>query len=232
MAGRLALDQEMKVRPFLLQPMMDKFNIRLLYYDELSPKIKTGESTDVLLWNIVTLYYHEYFEVIDEMKKYYNLNPSIMTSYVNNCINFVFNDMMTFCNEHKIPKPRKEHELIPLPVDLYPIWFNNLEDYIADLTWGNKDKKIMSKEVLPKLLNSFEVYRDVIKTVDFSFKDSNEIYCIIKEILNTNQDKIESYKKGKTTIINVLFGEIMKKSGGKLNTKETKEILESELKKY
>ena len=210
------------------------FNIRVLYYDEATPKLKEGPlTTDVLLWNAIVLYYHEYDEVLDEIKNLLTSTSSFMTSYFNNCCNFISNEMSAFCNEHKVPdlRPWKKGEMISLSIDEYPIWFTNLEDFIADLTWGGKDKKIMMKEVLPKLLNTFEVYSDVIKTVDFSVKDSYEVETIIDEVLNKFPDKVEDYKKGKTGLINMFFGEVMKASGGKLNAKETRQLLESKLNK-
>lgn len=213
-----------------------EFYIRTLYYDEPTPKLKEGYTTDSILWNVITLYYHEYTNVLDDLKESLSntshLISHLMTPYLINCYNFIYNDMATFCNEHKVPDPRpwKQGEMIPLPIDEYPIWFNNLEDFIADITWGKKDKKIMVKEVLPKLLNTFEVYKDVIDTVDFSVKDSAEVEAIIDSVLKSNPDIVDSYKKGKVNLINRLFGEVMKLSGGKIDVKNTRELLEIKLK--
>lgn len=205
------------------------FNIRVMYYEgRNSPGLKEGLSTDILLWNIITLYYHEYTDILDSMKESFKKEP-IIGSFVVNAINFVTNEMATFCNEHKVPDPRpsKAGEMIPLPVDEYPIWLNNLEDFIADLSWGNKDRRIMMKEVLPKMLNTFEVYRDVIESVDFTMADSSEIRLMAQEAINLMPDKIEEYRKGKKGVINAFLGEIMKKSKGKVNAVEAKKILES-----
>lgn len=208
------------------------FNIRALYYDEATPKLKSGPlTTDVLLWNAIVLYYHEYDDVLEEIRSLLTSTSSFMTSYFNNCCNFISNEMSAFCNEHKVPdqRPWKKGEMIPLPIDEYPIWFTNLEDFIADLTWGGKDKKIMMKEVLPRLINTFEVYSDVIKTVDFTVKDSSEIDLIINSVLSKFPEKVEEYKKGKTGLINMFFGELMKASGGKINAKEARQSLENKL---
>ena len=45
------------------------FNIRVLYYEEPTPKLKEGMTSDVILWNVITLYYHEYFEELEEKLK-------------------------------------------------------------------------------------------------------------------------------------------------------------------
>jgi len=208
------------------------FNIRVLYYDELSPKLKDGpHTTDIILWNVITLYYHDYIEELEEFKKDLTGSNHLMAAYFNSCVNFVTNEMSAFCNEHKVPDPRpwKKGEMISLPIDEYPIWFKNLEDFIADITWGKKDKKIMNAEVLPKLLNEFVHYKDIIEIIDFSVKDSAEVGKIIDDVIKNNPDIVENYKKGKTGLINRLFGEVMKASQGKVNVKETKEILELRL---
>ena len=208
------------------------FNLRTLYYNEPTPKIKEGNTTESILWNVITLYYHEYTDVLDEMKKTFSSTSHFMAPYFNNCYNFVMNEMATFCNEHKVPDPRpwKAGEMIPLPIDEYPIWLGNLENFIADLTWGGKDRKIMIKEVLPKLLNEFVLYDDVIAAVDFSVKDSGEVEKVIEDVINANPDIVENYKKGKVGLINKLFGEVMKVSGGKIDVKSTRELLEIKLK--
>lgn len=207
------------------------FNIRVLYYDELSPKLKLGMTTDVILWNVITFYYHECFDELEGLKKSVTSSNHLMAGYMNNCINVVYNEMAAFCNEHKVPDPRpwKKGEMIPLPIDEYPIWFDNLENYIADLTWGNKDKKIMTTQVLPKLINKFVHYSDVIAETDFSVKDSGEVEKIIEEVINSNPDIVENYKKGKVGLINKLFGEVMKASGGKIDVKEARIKLEIKL---
>lgn len=208
------------------------FNIKVLYYDELSPKLKLGMSTDILLWNAIVFYYHECHDELEELKKTLTSSSHFMKDYFNNCINFIINEMAAFCNEHKVPNtnPAKKGELMPLPIDEYPIWFNNLEDFLVDITWGGKDRKIMMKEVLPKLVNTFETYKDAIASVDFSVKDSSEVENIINSVIETNPDIVDNYKKGKLGLINKLFGEVMKLSGGKIDIKEARIILESKLK--
>lgn len=207
------------------------FNIRVLYYDELSPKLKEGFTTDCILWNVITFYYHECFDELEDLKKSVTSSNVFMAPYLNNCINIVYNEMSAFCNEHKVPdtRPHKKGEMMPLPIDEYPIWFNNLEDFIAEITWGNKDKKILMKEVLPKLLNSFVHLKDVIAETDFSVKDSGEVEVIIVGVIRDNPDIVENYKKGKVGLINKLFGEVMKVSGGKIDVKEARRLLEDKL---
>lgn len=208
-----------------------EFNIRVLYYSEPTPKLRIGFTTDDILWNVITLCYHEYFDELEEMKKTFSDSQHFMALYVCNCINFALNEMTSFCNAHKVPSTRhsKKGEMIPLSIDEYPIWFNNLEDFIAELTWGKKNRKIMMTEVLTKMLNKFTTYSEVIESVDFSIKDSSELEFIINEVISKFPDKVNLYKNGKTGLLNMLFGEVMKSSGGKINTGEAKEMLERKL---
>jgi Asp-tRNA(Asn)/Glu-tRNA(Gln) amidotransferase B subunit len=169
--------------------------------------------------------------VLEDMKNRFSSTSHFMAPYFNNCYNFVLNEMSKFCNEHTVPDQRlcKSGEMIPLPIDEYPIWFTNLEDFIVDLTWKKRDRKVMMKEVLPKLLNTFELYKDIIKDIDFSIKDSGEVEKIIEKVINDNPDIVCNYKKGKIGLINKLFGEVMKLSGGKIDVKEAMEILKIKL---
>lgn len=208
-----------------------EFNIRALYYEEPTPKVKDGYTTDVILWNVITLYYHEYTDVLEEMKKGFASTSHVMAPYFNSCYNFVLNEMSKFCNEHPVPDPRpwKNGDMMPLPIDEYPIWFDNLENYLADLTWGGKDKKIMTKEVLPRMLNTFVHYKDVIDETDFSVKSAGEIEGIIEGVIEGNPDIVARYKSGTLGLINKLFGEVMKASGGKIDVASARKMLEEKL---
>lgn len=207
------------------------FYLRTLYYDEPTPKLKKALSTESILWDVITLHYHEYSNILDEMKKDFVGTSHIMAPYLNTCINFVVNEMSSFCNEHPVPDPRpwKAGIMMPLPIDEYPIWFNNLEAFLTELTWGKKDRKIMMKEVLPKMLNSFVLYEDIIAETNFAVKDSGEVESIIDKVLESNPDIVESYKNGKVVLFNKLFGEVMKASGGKIDVASTKLLLENKL---
>jgi Asp-tRNA(Asn)/Glu-tRNA(Gln) amidotransferase B subunit len=120
--------------------------------------------------------------------------------------------------------------MMPLPIDEFPIWFDNLENLISDLTWSGKDRKILIGEVLPRLLNSFEyTYAEALALSDFSVKDSDEVDLIIEEVIKLNPDIVANYKKGKLGLINKLFGEVMKLSGGKIDVKTARSALEKKL---
>lgn len=205
------------------------FNIRILYFDGPSPHLKLGRTTSDILWNIITLYHHECFEEIEDIRKSLIDSPDLLAGYTNTVIAFVTNEMAAFCNAHKVKNPGKVNEMMPLPIYEFPIWFNNLEDVLCDLTWSKKERKILISEVLPKLVNTFETYKDVIGTVDFSLADTSAVETMIDEVIVKFPDKVAAYKSGKTGLINMLFGEVMKASGGKIDKNEARLLLEKKL---
>jgi hypothetical protein len=205
------------------------FNIRVLYFDGTAPHLKSGMSTSDILWNIITLYHHECFDEIEDIRKSLIESPNLLAGYTNTVIAFVTNEMAAFCNAHKVRNPGKLNEMMPLPIYEFPVWFNNLEDLLSDLTWSKKERKILITEVLPKMINTFEVYADIIKTVDFSLADSSEVEKMIDEVIVKFPDKVAAYKSGKIGLINMLFGEVMKMSGGKIDKNEARSLLEKKL---
>lgn len=216
--------EELKEHPY-------GFNIRVLYFDGSAPHLKIGRNTSDILWNIITLYHHECFEEIEEIRKTLIGSKDFLAGYTNTVIAFVTNEMAAFCNKHEIKNPHKKTEMMPLPIYEFPVWFNNVEDLLADLTWSKKERKILITEVLPKLINTFELYKDVVATVDFSLVDSSAVETMIDEVIIKFPDKVAAYKSGKTGLINMLFGEVMKASGGKIDKNEAIILLENKLSK-
>lgn len=205
------------------------FNIRAIYHNGSNPHL-TGElTTSGILNDVMTLYHFEYYDELAVFKKEIADSSHFMISYLKTCINFVVNEMAAFCNDHKVKNLGKENEMMPLPISEYPIWFNNLEDLMCDLTWSGKDRKILIGEVLPRLLNTFEHYSDVLALSDFSVVDSGAVNKIIEDVIIGFPDKVKAYKSGKFGLINMLFGEVMKASGGKIDMKEARRKLEEKL---
>jgi len=52
----------------------------------------------------------------------------------------------------------------------------------------------------------------------------------VKEVLTENPKIVEEYKNGKLTVIGFLVGQVMKKTGGKVNPKTASEMIEKSLK--
>lgn len=121
--------------------------------------------------------------------------------------------------------------MIPLPIDEFPVLFSNLESYLADIAWGSRDKKIMKNEVLPRLINSFEVYGDIVQTVSFEVESADEVGAIIEKMLLEMPGKVQEYKAGKTNLINMFTGELVKRIGKRIDVKEARNCLMAALEK-
>lgn len=204
------------------------FNIRVIYCDG-NPKLTGEYTTEKILKDVIALYSNELHDELVEIKKIVSGSKDFLAAYTNTCINFVTNEMAAFCNTHEVKNPGKEKEMMPLPVIEYPIWFNNLEDLMCELTWGKKDRKILINEVLPRMLNTFVHYFDALALSDFSVVDSSVVDKIIEDVIIGFPDKVAAYKSGKLGLINMLFGEVMKASGGKIDMKEARSKLEAKL---
>lgn len=61
-------------------------------------------------------------------------------------------------------------------------------------------------------------------------RDQNSILPIIEEVIAAFPDKVKEYKKGKSAILGMFMGEVMKRSNGKADPKITNELLVNKLK--
>jgi aspartyl-tRNA(Asn)/glutamyl-tRNA(Gln) amidotransferase subunit B len=59
--------------------------------------------------------------------------------------------------------------------------------------------------------------------------DTGFIAKIVSEALIENSAEVASYKAGKLTVANFLFGQVMRKAGGKANPQVVREELEKQL---
>jgi aspartyl-tRNA(Asn)/glutamyl-tRNA(Gln) amidotransferase subunit B len=59
--------------------------------------------------------------------------------------------------------------------------------------------------------------------------DGDTLRAAVRGVLAENPEQVESYRKGKTTVIQWLLGQVMKSTGGRANPKTVRELLEEEL---
>lgn len=205
--------------------------VRLLYYDERTPKHARLDGsvpmTSWILWNLIVFYYHEYAEYLSDWKKIAEEHPTLMSPFTIAAVNFILNDMASFCKKHAVPNPRpsKAGEMMPLPIDEYPVMFESLERYLAEIAWGKKNKSLMRSEVLPLLINSFEPYEDIVARVDFSAPEMTELKEIIATVLASLPDEVEKYKAGKVSLLNRFVGEVLKRLGKRVDASMVREGL-------
>ncbi len=59
--------------------------------------------------------------------------------------------------------------------------------------------------------------------------DESLISELVKQVLDENPDEVESFKAGKETVVNWLFGQVMRKAAGKANPQVVQAELERQL---
>ena len=59
--------------------------------------------------------------------------------------------------------------------------------------------------------------------------DASQIAGLVEQVLAENPEQVASFKAGKDTVMNWLFGQVMKKAGGKANPEVVRRELERQL---
>ncbi len=110
----------------------------------------------------------------------------------------------------------------------------NTENFIklVNLLDSNKISNKQAKELIKIILENDDDIDDlVIKLNMIQISDDNFIIDLIDEVLKENEDSIKDYKEGHDRALKYLMGQVMKKSGGKINPQRANEILLSRLSK-
>ena len=86
---------------------------------------------------------------------------------------------------------------------------------------------VAEQKLFPALLtNPKQEVSQLIDTLNLrQTGDEDTLHQLIQEVLDENPHKVEEYKAGKTGLIGMFMGQIMKKSGGKADPKKTKSLL-------
>jgi aspartyl-tRNA(Asn)/glutamyl-tRNA(Gln) amidotransferase subunit B len=86
------------------------------------------------------------------------------------------------------------------------------------------------KEVLVEMLESGKSAELIVKGKGLQqVSDSGLINDMVETVLNNNPDEVQAYLKGKDTIANWLFGQVMQEAKGKANPQIVKIILQEQL---
>jgi aspartyl-tRNA(Asn)/glutamyl-tRNA(Gln) amidotransferase subunit B len=93
--------------------------------------------------------------------------------------------------------------------------------------------KISGKQGKDVLVQMFRTGKTAAAIVDeqgmVQVSDTGEIDAIIDEVLNANQQQVESYRAGKETLLGFFVGQVIKASKGKANPKVVNERLKAKL---
>ena len=97
---------------------------------------------------------------------------------------------------------------------------------LVKLILSNKISGKIAKDVFEEMFKTKNSPDDIVEKKGLTqVTDTNEIEKIIDQILQTNNDKVVDYQKGKTKLLGFFVGQAMKASKGKANPKILNEIL-------
>jgi aspartyl-tRNA(Asn)/glutamyl-tRNA(Gln) amidotransferase subunit B len=86
------------------------------------------------------------------------------------------------------------------------------------------------KTVLSEMFQSGKSAREIVETRGLKqVSDEGLISGLVKQTLDENPDAVDSFKAGKETIVNWLFGQVMRKAKGKANPQVVRAELERQL---
>jgi aspartyl-tRNA(Asn)/glutamyl-tRNA(Gln) amidotransferase subunit B len=87
-----------------------------------------------------------------------------------------------------------------------------------------------AKSVLVEMFTTGQIATSIIAANNLAqVSDPTMVNDLISEVFIANNAEVQSYKTGKITVINFLFGQVMKKAQGKANPQIVREELEKRL---
>jgi len=88
----------------------------------------------------------------------------------------------------------------------------------------------VGKQIIRDVFLSGEDPETLVKERNLiQISDTKEIEEIIEKVLTDNAQAVDDYKSGKTQALGFLVGQVMRKSGSKVNPSIVKEILQKKL---
>jgi aspartyl-tRNA(Asn)/glutamyl-tRNA(Gln) amidotransferase subunit B len=112
-------------------------------------------------------------------------------------------------------------------IDAFPITPEKIAALVDIVQNGTISFFIASQQVFPHLIQNpkaspLAIAKELNLVQSEDIKELNKIIC---SILEQYPDKVEAYKAGKTGVIEMLMGQVMKKSGGRISPKIARELM-------
>jgi aspartyl-tRNA(Asn)/glutamyl-tRNA(Gln) amidotransferase subunit B len=116
-------------------------------------------------------------------------------------------------------------------IEHFPLNAATIAAIISSIDQGTISYSVAEQKLFPALL------KETSKSVEQIIEDLNlaqtgnedELQQVIEEVLAAFPDKVEAYKSGKTGLLGMFMGQIMKKTGGKADPKKTNQLLQKAL---
>lgn len=120
-----------------------------------------------------------------------------------------------------------------LEVDSFPLKPSAIAELISLIDAGQLNFSIASQRVFPELIKNPEQTAIQVATANnwIQANDSNELRAWIDEAIAKYPAKVDEYKAGKTGLIGLFMGEVMKISKGKADPKSSSQLLKEVLDK-
>lgn len=116
--------------------------------------------------------------------------------------------------------------------DQFPVTSSRITEIIQLIDNGKLNFTIASQRLFPELINNpGKPVLDLALELDILQESGqNSILTIIEEVIAAFPEKVKEYKKGKTAIVGMFMGEVVKRSKGKADPKVINELLVNKLK--
>lgn len=114
----------------------------------------------------------------------------------------------------------------------FPVAPVRLAEVIHLIDTGKLSFTVAAQRLFPKLISNPEkpVLEIALELDVLQDSDHTSILRIIEEVIAAFPDKVKEFKKGKSAILGMFMGEVMKRSKGKADPKVTNELLINKLK--
>ncbi|MCD8204347.1 MAG: Asp-tRNA(Asn)/Glu-tRNA(Gln) amidotransferase subunit GatB [Coprobacillus sp.] len=119
-----------------------------------------------------------------------------------------------------------------ISITKFPLSPDQIAEIISLIESGKINNK-QGREIFAKILenNTLSITELASEFNKGMISESDELLKIINEVLDENEQSIIDYKAGRDKALGYLMGQVMKKTGGKVNPKDTNSLLLEELKR-
>jgi aspartyl-tRNA(Asn)/glutamyl-tRNA(Gln) amidotransferase subunit B len=118
-----------------------------------------------------------------------------------------------------------------LSLSQFPLSANQVAEIIQLIDSGVINHSIASQKLFPELIQSPDSSpKDLVEKLNLATNnDTSFIEELVELVINEFPEKVEEFKKGKTGLMGMFVGEVMKRSKGKADPKITNQIVAQRL---
>ena len=122
----------------------------------------------------------------------------------------------------------QEQNISTVEFDVKPV---SLAELISLIDSGKLNYSVAAQKVFPEMINKPHLTAEAVATNLRLLIDTgdDELSQIIDEVLGTYPDKVIEYQNGKTGVLGLFMGDIMKKSKGKINPQSASKLVVEKL---